>query len=222
MDRIGVGARVLKRLPHIHSVLDVGCRDAKLADLLPEHIEYFGADLQQTSPRVKYVGDFANVEFNRTFSAVVALDILEHTEALSANFDKLASLAERYLIVSLPNCADLLTRVRFVRTGRLGGKYEFDGTDPLDRHRWVMNFREIQRFFRQKAVAHGLELETIDLTYGSSGRSTGVSWAGRVVSRLLPESLTAGTVVAVFSKSPVATLVPATELQRAHSEGIRR
>lgn len=200
MDRTGYGAELLGRLPRVQSVLDVGCREAHIADRLPSEIEYFGADLEPLNPRIKYVGDFSVIDFDRTFSAVVALDILEHTEKPSANFDKLVSLADEHLVVSLPNCADLKTRTRFLGQGRLGGKYLFDGTDPLDRHRWVMNYDEIVTFFRNKADRWNLEVKVVPMTYGSSGNSTAIARLGRILSKVLPTRLTAETVVGIFSK----------------------
>lgn len=202
MDRNAFAAGVIQCLPGVDSVLDVGCREGHIADHISPAIQYFGADLSETSPRVKYVGDFSKIDFGRKFSAVIALDILEHTEKVSENFDKLVSLADKHVIVSLPNCADLTTRIRFLRNGRMGGKYLFDGSDPLDRHRWVMNYDEIMHFFTQKASRWDFSLQVVRMKYGASGRQDFDAMAGRLLSAVLPDALTTRTVGAIFSKRP--------------------
>lgn len=200
MSRVNLAAKILRPLSP-QTVLDVGCRDASLADLMPG-VDYSGADLLP-GPRVKYVGDVTSMQIGNTFDAVVALDILEHLESPSEMFDRLVSFAERYLLISLPNTYDLKSRVKFVTRGQLGGKYVFGEEHPLDRHRWLMNRSEICAFAAEKARKHGLELQTFDLTYGSSGNRPLTAAAGRFASRILPRSLAAETVFALFTKPQV-------------------
>src|SRR5215210_3282913 len=129
MGRIQFAAEILRPLAP-KSVLDVGCRDGSLADLLPG-TDYAGADLR-SGPRVKYVGDVARLQLEEKFDAVVALDILEHLENPSEMFDRLAPLADRWLLISLPNCYDLKSRLKFAIKGQLGGKYVFSEAHPQD------------------------------------------------------------------------------------------
>ncbi len=199
-DRVDYIADILRPLPGIDSLLDVGCRKAKLATLLPPSIDYFGCDLEKSCDKVAYVGDFSTIDFGRRFSAVVALDVLEHTDTPSANFDRLVAATDSHLIVTLPNCADLKTRVRFATSGRMGGKYTFGPVDPLDRHRWVMNHPEIIAFYRHKASIHGLALEILPIKYGFARNATFTSQLGRLFSALLPPSVNTETLVGIFSK----------------------
>src|SRR5687768_5928585 len=148
MSRIGFAASILKPLAP-RSILDIGCRDSSLANLLPA-AEYAGADLRP-GPRVKYVGDVTRMQMDQTFDAVVALDILEHLENPSEMFDRLVPLADRWLLISLPNSYDLKSRLKFAVKGQLGGKYVFSEAHPQDRHRWLMNRDEINAFAKAKA-----------------------------------------------------------------------
>jgi 2-polyprenyl-3-methyl-5-hydroxy-6-metoxy-1,4-benzoquinol methylase len=134
------------------------------------------------------------IEFGRTFDTVVACDILEHLESPSTMFDRLVPLAERHILISLPNTYDLKSIGKFLKRD-MGGKYRFTENEPLDRHRWIMSRDEIRRWSEVKAKKHGLKLETFDLTYGAGGRV-----AGKVVSAVLPRSLTTNTVFALFSR----------------------
>jgi len=199
MSRPEFAAKILRPLEPA-SILDIGCRDASLADEFPG-TDYAGADLvQDDRGRVKYVGDVTKVDFDRTFDAVVALDILEHVDDPSALFDRIVKTADRFLVVSLPNTYDLKSRIKFALEGQLGGKYEFREQTPRDRHRWLMNRAEIEAFYRAKATKHGLSVQQFDMLYGVSGRATFEARVGRVLSRLLPPTLTARTIFALFSK----------------------
>jgi SAM-dependent methyltransferase len=201
MGRLDLAAQIVGRPREGASVLDVGCREALLSDLLPPSVAYYGCDLvADRRGRVKYVGDFSSLEFDRTFDIVVALDVLEHLESPSKAFDSLVSLASQRVIVSLPNCYDLKSRRRFAFRGQLGGKYVFEANEPVDRHRWLMNRREIISFFESKAFEHGMQLQTADVTYGSSGTASIASRSGRTLSRVLPRSLVSETVVGSFEK----------------------
>jgi len=197
MSRIAFAARILRPF-NPSSILDIGCRNAELGKYFPE-ADYNGADLFP-SPGVKYVGDITTMEFDRSFDTVVACDILEHLETTSATFDKLMGLAEKRLLISLPNTYDLKSRWSFAAEGRLGGKYEFNEEPPLDRHHWIMGREEIRRFAQAKARKHGTQLEMFDLTYGSSGNRTLSAVVGRVLSKALPKSLTTETVLALFTR----------------------
>jgi hypothetical protein len=180
------------------SLLDIGCRDAELASFFPE-AEYSGADLFP-GDRVIYVGDIATLNIERRFDTVVACDILEHLDDPSGTFDRLAPLAERRFLISLPNCYDLKKRWAFARGGPLGGKYVFTEERPLDRHHWLMNRKEIYAFARAKAEKHGFSLKLFDMTYGSSGNRTTTGRIGRLLSAFLPKSLSTETVFALFSR----------------------
>lgn len=198
MGRIQFAAEILRPLAP-KSVLDVGCRDGSLADFLPG-TDYAGADLRP-GPRVKYVGDVTRMQMDRKFDAVVALDILEHLENPSEMFDKLVPLADRWLLISLPNSYDLKSRMQFAIRGHLGGKYVFSEVHPQDRHRWLMNREEINAFARAKATAHGLSLRLLDMTFGAAGGRSLSTVAGRIASRALPRSLSTATVFALFARA---------------------
>jgi len=203
MSRIGFAAEILRPLAPT-SILDVGCRDGALADHFPR-VDYWGADLlPSANGRVRIVGDIVEMELTRTFDAIVACDILEHVDRPSDLFDRLVGATDRLLLVSLPNTYDLKSRIRFAIRGGLGGKYEFLEHGPNDRHRWLMNRREILEFYRLKAAKHGLGLRPFDLTYGSSRSRTLTALSGRLVSSVLPASLCAETVFGLFLKSAVS------------------
>jgi 2-polyprenyl-3-methyl-5-hydroxy-6-metoxy-1,4-benzoquinol methylase len=200
MSRIGFAAEILRPLAPT-SILDVGCRDGALADHFPR-VDYWGADLlPSANGRVRIVGDIVEMQLTRRFDAIVACDILEHVDRPSELFDRLVGATDRLLLVSLPNTYDLKSRIRFAMRGRLGGKYEFLEQGSKDRHRWLMNRREILEFYRLKAAKHRLALRSFDLTYGSSRHRTLKAISGRLMASVLPASICAETVFGLFLKS---------------------
>jgi SAM-dependent methyltransferase len=191
MSRVLFAANILAPL-RPRSVLDIGCRDCELSNYLNE-AEYHGADLVP-GEKVTYIGDITQLRFDRTFDTVVACDILEHLDNPSSMFDRIVPLASERLLISLPNTYDLKSISKFLKRD-MGGKYRFTEEHPEDRHRWIMSREEIVTFAEAKAEKHGLRLQTYDMTYGSGG------WvAGKLLSAILPRSLTSNTVFALFSR----------------------
>jgi 2-polyprenyl-3-methyl-5-hydroxy-6-metoxy-1,4-benzoquinol methylase len=202
MSRIDFASKLLREV-ETASVLDVGCRDAELAECLPAGTIYAGADLfPDDKGHVKYVGDITTLDIPDRYDTVVALDILEHLDRPSTVFDRLAGIARRHLLVSLPNCYDLKSRVRFAAGRPLGGKYLFNETETLDRHRWLMTRAEIHAFFEAKARKHDMDLQIVDMKYGASGHATMASRGGRLLAGLLPSGLTTATVYGLFTRHP--------------------
>lgn len=201
MSRIRTTGAIIQSLPDVKSLLDVGCRDGILREAIPAEVDYFGCDLFAVGDHVRYVGDFAIMEFSRKFDVVTANDVLEHLDQPHAAFDKLASLADRCVIVSLPNCYDLKSRYKFAVKGRLGGKYDFGHENTLDRHRWVMGTDEICDFYGFKAKQHGLSLRVHHVRYGSDAARTLSGVMGRVAAAALPSQLATHTIVGEFTKA---------------------
>lgn len=195
MDRVAIAAQCANALS-VRSVLDVGCRDGYLRRLLAAGVQYSGCDLVP-GEHVRYVGDARSIAFEERFDCVVALDLLEHVDDIQTLFDRLAGLAGQVLIVSLPNCYDLKSRLRFAFRGQLGGKYAFSAKPVLDRHRWIMGYDEIRRFYSVKAAQLGFKLEIRDLRYGDACSWRLTSLLG-LTSRVLGPRLTSEGVLGVF------------------------
>ena len=99
--------------PDVQSLLDVGCRDAILRQHIRPQIKYTGVDIAP-GPNVDKI---ANLEdglpfADREFDAVVALDLLEHTNNIWFAFDELVRVARRQVFIVLPNVYHWSSRVR--------------------------------------------------------------------------------------------------------------
>ena len=141
----------------VRSLLDVGCRDAILRKHMRPQIEYTGVDIV-AGPGVDKV---ANIEdglpfADGEFDAVVALDLLEHTNNIWFAFDELVRVARRQVVIVLPNVYHWSSRVRFL-LGREMDKYALPAQSIVDRHRWLPSYVSARRFCTERAAMHGLD-----------------------------------------------------------------
>lgn len=160
------------------TLLDVGARDRVLLKYLnPRRIVYASCDL---SGEHDYTFDLEQPLplSDRTFDYVVALDVLEHLEAIHSAFGELMRIARRFVIISLPNLNSIKYRTRFLLYGRLNGKYDLLPYHQGDRHRWLTIYDEIYRFVTTNVERGGFEvtaaynLVEFDGLFGPISRST--------------------------------------------------
>ena len=184
----------------VKSLLDVGCRDCVLQTYLNPGINYYGNDLfQNEDNNVNYVGDINLIKIDKKFDCVTAIDILEHTDDPYKIFDNLVTLTKKILIINLPNCYDLKSVYKFSVKGQLGEKYNFGVENRLDRHRWLMSYKQIRNFYDHKAKEHNLTLTILPIRYGGD-KLTITSLMGNISRYLLPKRLNSESVVGIFEK----------------------
>jgi hypothetical protein len=144
------------------ALLDVGARDCRLqAYLDPARLHYSAADaVAGLDHHLDLERPLALAE--RSFDHVVALDVLEHLEAFHDGFRRLARLARRTLLISLPNMAAARHRLSFLLRGRLDtGKYDLLPRHQGDRHRWVTSLPAMDRVIIELGRAEGFEAVAI-------------------------------------------------------------
>jgi hypothetical protein len=159
-------------------LLDVGARDRRLSDLLGPTLEYYSADIMG---RHDYVVDLERPLPlpDRAFDFVVALDVLEHVEAIQSAFDELARITNRRMFIALPNIGSARHRLAFLIHGRLAtGKYDLGEQHPGDRHRWLTVYNQIDRFVEERAQANRMSvraaIDEVDCGRGGfAGRLSG-------------------------------------------------
>ena len=107
------------------------------------------------------VDKIANIEdglpfADQEFDAVVALDLLEHTNDIWFAFDELVRVARRQVVIVLPNVYHWSSRVRFCLGWEMD-KYILSSQPIADRHRWLPSYVSARRFCAERAVMHGLD-----------------------------------------------------------------
>jgi Methyltransferase domain len=135
-------------------ILDVGCRNKELREALDgRSVRYLGLDVK---PPADVIADL-NHEIplpDGEADTVVALDVLEHVDAIYDAFAELCRVARRHVVISLPNAFVLDSRYRHLR-GRVSGKYGLPEEPPGDRHRWLFSLDDARRFCRHRAKMAG-------------------------------------------------------------------
>jgi SAM-dependent methyltransferase len=149
--------------PQTKTLLDVGCRDGRLKNHLPGTIEYSGIDLSP-GPLVSKV---CNIEQgipypDNAFDAVVALDVLEHTDNIWFSFSELVRVSRRQLMMVLPNSYHWKERLRYLR-GKEGDKHKLSPEPIQDRHRWLPSYTTSHAFATHMARQFNLSLTTISM-----------------------------------------------------------
>jgi SAM-dependent methyltransferase len=150
------------------SVLDVGCDEAPLRKLVHQPVKYMGIDIRPGSDLVLDL-DQQNLPLeDRSFDTVLCTDVLEHLERCHAVFDELCRVADKWVIVSLPNpLRNLLMALTEGTSG--GGRLKYYGLPvnrPADRHRWFFGAEEAAEFLRERGRRNGFEVVQLDFEDG--------------------------------------------------------
>jgi SAM-dependent methyltransferase len=128
------------------TVLDIGCRSGKLQRHLPATATYYiGADLFAPASII------ANLQAglplpDRAVDTAVGLDVLEHTDDIHGSLAEMMRVANRYVVITLPNAYEAKARLRFAMGRPISAKYGLPEAKPADRHKWLFSFIEALRF----------------------------------------------------------------------------
>lgn len=142
------------------SLLDIGCRDCSLKTMLPERCDYKGMDLfQNPEGSVDYVQGLGEGEVfaDNTFNAVTALDVIEHIDDFEWALKEVVRTSGKAYI-TLPNNAHYSFRLRFLLSGRIGGKYTMHYGAGKDRHRWFTVLDEMDGYMEDFCREQGYEM----------------------------------------------------------------
>lgn len=147
-------------------ILDVGCDEGYLRHYAMEGTSYFGIDKVGRPDIVLDLEGVTQLPFpDRSFDTVLCLDVLEHVDNLHLLFDDLCRVADRFVIVSLPNpYSDFYQMICFGDYAE-GVPLKFYGLPlqpPEDRHKWFFSYDEAKRFLLLKSEENGFRTLHID------------------------------------------------------------
>ena len=108
-------ADILSLLPEdTHSILDVGCGNGIITNVLPKNIHVVGLDSStealKTVVHETVVGSIANLPFaDNSFDLVMANDVIEHLpeEVYIKSISELFRVASKYVLISVPHAEQL-------------------------------------------------------------------------------------------------------------------
>jgi 2-polyprenyl-3-methyl-5-hydroxy-6-metoxy-1,4-benzoquinol methylase len=130
-------------------VLDVGSSDRDLEAMLKKYKismqKYTSIDLNSKADiSINLDKDSINLD-KESYDTVVCTDVLEHLEKIHTVYDQLLTIANRNIIISLPN-AWFTMKTNFFLKNLSGKYYGLPGSIPEDRHRWFFNISEAKEF----------------------------------------------------------------------------
>lgn len=135
------------------AVLDVGCDFNNLKHIIGTKVT--GIDLYG-NPDFKI--DLEKEKLSRfkdnSFDMVVCTEVLEHLENLHELINEIFRVSNKYVLISLPNCADFFARINVLFTGHIGKFYGLPIKKPDDRHRWFFSHIDIEKFFLKYTEKH--------------------------------------------------------------------
>lgn len=136
------------------SVLDVGCYEAPLRDILPKNVAYTGIDIAGNPDITLNLEECDQLPFDdNSFRNVICIEVLEHLNRLHFIIDEIFRVAQKEVIISLPNCW-ASARTPIERGNGSIAHYGLPIEAPIDRHKWFMNVSEIHSFFTNYAQSH--------------------------------------------------------------------
>jgi|GEM_PF-253424 len=182
------------------SVLDVGCDQARLRQLVACPQRYTGVDMTPGAADVVLDLDSAGglLPFDDgSFDAAVCTDVLEHLERCHTVIDELCRVSKRWALVSLPNPLRSLIDALLDRNYCDWKHYGLPSERPVDRHRWFFSAAGAERFVRDAATRNGFTIA--ELIFESVGAYDARDNQGR---QFLDEPAVArGTLWAVLERS---------------------
>lgn len=151
-------------LREVKNVLDLGCGDGVLIDLLKKKgINVVGADISSEAIVIcKKKGhnvaliDLASSSLpfaNKSFDLIFLLDVLEHLYSPEDFLKDVTELSRRYLIISVPNFNSLAARIQIL-LGRVP-----ENNKPSKGHIYWFNKKELEKMFKNMNLTL-IELKT--------------------------------------------------------------
>lgn len=145
-------------------VLDVGCDQAVLRDILPPGVRYTGIDIGGNPDIRLNLEETDRLPFeDDAFAVVICTDVLEHLDNLHAMFSELVRVARRHVIISLPNNWNSARRAIARGSGRIA-HYGLPPNPPDDRHKWFFSLSEAKAFLEAQAEQNSLSIAEMRAT----------------------------------------------------------
>ncbi len=157
-DRVKFVAKKFKNYLK-ESILDVGCDEGYLRELIPKDVKYIGVDMGGKPDFV------VNLEIDKldrfddkSFNAVLCTDVLEHLNNIHDVFDDICRVSKKYVIISLPN-SWVNFKYPLISGNKEYKRYGLPLNNPIDRHKWFLNYEEALEFTRERGKMNNFTMK---------------------------------------------------------------
>jgi len=161
------------------SILDIGCDNKQLKKYVSNK-KYLGIDMTENADKVINLDEISKLPFkSNSFDLIVCTDVLEHLENFHLIFDEICRVANKYVIITLPNPVisffgyffKIKTRKDNGQFGKFSKYYGLPLEKPLDRHRWFFCYDEVVDFLKYKSKKKKFKIKSIETDYEYRSRN---------------------------------------------------
>ncbi|KKU48147.1 hypothetical protein A3H10_03510 [Candidatus Uhrbacteria bacterium RIFCSPLOWO2_12_FULL_46_10] len=138
-------------------VLDVGCWNNDLKNIIGPKV--YGVDIAGKPDKIVNLEKEKIPFADQSFDCVVCADVLEHLDNLYDVFDDLLRISKKFVIISLPNNLDIITRLMFL-FNRPMRFYGLPAIKPNDRHKWIFSYQEAERFVASRTKVRQYSIQS--------------------------------------------------------------
>ena len=149
-SRIRFGVKKFKNYLK-ESILDVGCDEGYLRNLISNDVKYIGIDISGKPDFVINLEiDKLNKFDDNSFHTVICLDVLEHLNNLHSVFDDICRVSKKYVIISLPN-SWMMFKFSLISGNKGYKRYGLPINNPIERHKWFFNYDDALNFIKKRS-----------------------------------------------------------------------
>jgi hypothetical protein len=160
---------ILKPISKNKTILDIGCGDGIINEVIDYDTPYLGIDIgagcykEVSKNNVLYIRDYEtlleSIDKNKS-DITVLINVLEHTFDFTGLFIKALENSKEYCFVTLPNEENIHNRIDFL----IGNGIKSHTLDMVDkhvnhRHLWLIQSKKAENILKKIAKNYGFELE---------------------------------------------------------------
>lgn len=128
------------------SILDVGCSDNEFKKIVGKRV--FGVDISgNPDQKIDLEEEMLSSFESNSFDLIVCTEVLEHIDNFHETLDDIMRVANKYVLISLPNGPDIWKVLRILLFSETGKFYGLPLEKPQDRHKWFFSWKEADTFF---------------------------------------------------------------------------
>jgi SAM-dependent methyltransferase len=195
ITRLRLAANLIEESLSSYTLFDAGCRTMALKPFLSKYSKYIGGDLRPAE-NVLVCDLSAPLPFeSNTFDIVAALDVLEHLDNPHFALQELIRVADKAVIISLPNIYYFSFRINFLLGNGISGKYRFPAAPIMDRHRWILSYTEAKVFLQENTKQY--KIKFVDIFPLRSRYKWPLAFAEKTLAKIFPNLFIYGLIVRI-------------------------
>lgn len=208
---VQITSEIINKLPHVTSILDIGCGDGVVRLHLNKGISYQGIDISnaciyeqvKNDPEISYVDPnilVKSIQDAPYHDCLLLLDVIEHTKEFTELVLVSAKKEPNYIVISLPNELIIFDWIRFLFGKELPAhSLDLIGLPYGFKHQYIVNIDKARNILVQELQNYGFNLNSEFYRELKPKKFwfQPVMW---IISRLFPSSIWSMGSIFIFEK----------------------